>query len=180
MSLDPKNHQLPAPALGQTSDVEFDQLCGDPASVRNQGVASGPDMTKSAWRHPLVLWRDRLLTLDCYWVPGQPMWLHVFCPLCEARHGQNLNEAIKVSQDKKPFHLEATQMPSRVARQLGLTYQQLAMKLGLQHVDQLQGVLTIENPIKCTWEAEPELRRSHGLAICPWRVVIENNIARDV
>lgn len=168
-------------ALANSPRNSLEQLCGDPASpMPNHGLMSGPSMTQSAWRKPVILWRDKLLTVDCYWQPNTPLWLHLFCPLCEMRQGPNLQDALKVAQDKKHFELEPDTMPHAVAKKLGMSFEQMAQSLGLNHVNQLMGRLNVTEPIKCTWETEPELRRSHGLAVCNWRVVIENNIARDV
>jgi hypothetical protein len=35
-------------------------------------------------------------------------------------------------------------------------------------------------PIRCPWEEDETLRRSHGLAQCTWHVRIDANIATDV
>jgi hypothetical protein len=36
------------------------------------------------------------------------------------------------------------------------------------------------NEIRCTWEEDGSLRRSHGFAQCSWHVRIEGNLALDV
>jgi hypothetical protein len=153
----------------------LDELRPDPM----RGRASGTDMTNSAFRKPVILWRDRLLTMDVYAVPGEPMYINTFCPLCEMRYGENLNHSLTIKQERKPFHLEPDAMPHAVAKKTGMSFEEMARYLKLPTVQHLSGVLTFDEPFNCTWEEEPELRRAH-FAVCQWRVIVENNIARDV
>ena len=153
----------------------LDELVTDPS----RGHASGTDMTNSAFRKPVILWRDRLLTMDLYAIPGSPMYINTFCPLCEMRYGKELNHSLTIKQEAKPFQLEADAMPHAVSKKTGMSFEEMRRYLNLPTIHHLQGVITFDDPIKCTWEEEPELRRAH-FAGCQWRVVIENNIARDV
>jgi len=77
------------------------------------------------------------------------------------------------------MRLEPDAMPARVAKQLGMSYEELARYLELDNVEGLRGGLSI-GKIGCTWEEDPTARRSFGLATCQWSVVIDNNIARNV
>ena len=55
----------------------------------------------------------------------------------------------------------------------------LTVRQSQKQMEFRDGRLSVE-PFGCTWETEPELRRAFGLATCPWRVAIQNNIAKDV
>ncbi|MDP2607309.1 MAG: hypothetical protein Q8S00_32630 [Deltaproteobacteria bacterium] len=155
-------------------EKEIFQVAGDPPTPDykpKNGVMPGYNLTNTATAKPVVLWQDRLLTLDLYTLPNAPAYLHLICPKC--------HNALKVSQDRKTFSFSANELPKKIAKKTGLQYSELAADLGLTSIDQLRGVISIHDPIQCTWETEPELRRTHD-AICNWRVVIEDNIARDV
>jgi len=141
-----------------------------------RGVTSGYNLTNTAAAKPIILWEDKLLTMDVYAMPGSPMYAHIYCPQC-ARNGRQ--KMLTVRQEAKKMDFEPGQMPAKLAKTLGMTYEQLAADLELEDIQSLTGVITLE-PIACTWEEDDTARRDFGLSVCSWSVVIDNNIARNV
>ena len=96
--------------------------------------------------------REYVLTVDVYRLPGEPVKLHLICPKC--RH------LLQVTTKRKKIEFD-----TRVNQELG-------------------GRLDVER-FECTWENRdagvhvPGLLAG-GMTLCKWRVVIENNVARDV
>jgi hypothetical protein len=138
-----------------------------------RGVTSGVNFTGVAAK-PVVLYRDKLLTLDVYALPGQPMYVILYCPLCEVNRPPDApqNQSLRISEDNKKIDFD----PMATPKIPGFTSQELAQYLGREEV---RGRISIE-PFRCTWEEKSDLRRGFGLGVCTWNVVIENNIARDV
>lgn len=151
---------------------ELFQVYGDPG----RGVTTGYDLTKNAAVRPLILWEDKLLTVDIYAMPGTPMYGHIYCPQC-ARNGRQ--SLLTIRQEAKSMNLDVDAMPARVAKALNMTYEELARYLDLGSVNELKGVLSVEK-IGCSWEEDPTAKRTFGFATCPWSVVIDQNIARSV
>jgi hypothetical protein len=132
-----------------------------------RGMTSGYNLTNTAAAKPLILWEDKLLTMDVYAMPNTPMYGHIYCPQCARNGRQNM---LTVRQEAKQMNFEPGQMPAKLAKHLGMSYDQLALDLGLEHVSHLAGVISVEK-IACSWD---------GLSVCSWSVVIDNNIARNV
>lgn len=158
------------------------QVAGDPPVPGGRGSAPGYNLANTAAAKPLVLYGDRLLTVDYYRMEGAPDYLLLICPKC----GPNLSDhpgeharSLRVGGDRKRFHIE-NDFPRTILKKLGETPESLARKLGYGDcVDAIRGVLTIEEPIGCVWEPDPTLHRGYGFGVCNWRVVIEGGIARD-
>ncbi len=158
------------------SKKELFQLSGD----KSQGITAGSNLTNSALCHPVVLYRgrgmERLLTIDVFALPGEPMYAIVYCPLCQTRDPENKhNRSLTIKEANKKIDVD----PKAFPRIPGFTTEELVRELGLQHRDELLGRISIE-PFGCTWEEEPELKRDFGMSCCTWKVAINNNIARDV
>jgi hypothetical protein len=142
----------------------------DPSGTGIVGRAVGEhDFSKNADGHPIVLYRtkegqDFFLTVDVHQLPGQPMTIYLYCPLC--------NNHLTIRQDNKAIDYD----PHARVKLPGYTADEVVAGLG---VAGLGGRLSVE-PFRCTWEEKPDLRRSYGFGVCNWSVVIENNVARNV
>ena len=152
------------------SKKEIFHVSGD----QHRGVTSGVNLNNSALCKPVVMYRDLFLTLDVYEMPGVPMYIVVRCPLCQMRDPNSQGMDLTIKADQKAIELD----PKKVPKFPGWNTKELARELGLQSVNDLRGLLSVE-PFKCTWEAEPGLKRDFGFSRCTWSVSIRNNIARD-
>lgn len=156
---------------------EVFQIYGDQADPsRSKGLMPTYNLTNTAASKPVILWEDMLLTMDVYTLPNAPSYGIIFCPQC-ARNGRH--NALRISQENKRFEIDLDRKPLELLKRLGMTADQLAQDLGLSHVDDLNGTISTE-PIRCSWEEEPDLQRSFGLGVCGWHVAIDNNVARNV
>lgn len=155
---------------------ELFPIAGD-NPTQNRGVVSGPNFTGAAEAKPIVLWRDRLLTLDVYQLPNQPMYVILYCPICMG--GEKNDHSLRITEDNKAIDFDPKAMPKIP----GFTHDELVHSLGLSHKSEIAGRISIE-PFGCTWEAEADLKRATGhiggFSVCPWNVEITNNIAKDV
>src|SRR5262245_33277970 len=76
---------------------ELHYICGDkpdPSGKSNlRGVEAGIDLKKSAFAHPLIRWRDRVIEGDLYLEANNVLRLHLICPKCstpEIPHGLHI------------------------------------------------------------------------------------------
>ncbi len=155
---------------------EIFQIAGD----QSQGISAGVNLTNSALCKPVVFYRgrgiERFLSLDVYALPGTPMYVVIYCPLCEIRDpGNKLNRSLTIKEDNKKIDLD----PKALPKIPGWSTKDLVSYLELQNQDELRGRISIE-PFGCTWEEDPTLKRAgFGLSCCDWKVSITNNIAKD-
>lgn len=154
----------------------------DPAGTSLVGKTSGVNLGRNTVATPVVLWRDRLLTVDLYKMPGAPMYAVLYCPICANRAAAEGRQphALRITQDNKKMGFT----PGAIPRIPGFTSQELVHYLGAPSIESISGKLSIE-PFACTWEASPEEKtnkNSHiiGLTRCNWHVAIDNNIAKDL
>ena len=155
--------------------IAGDQL--DPAGTGLRGKTAGYNLGANVAARPIVLWRDRLLTVDLYSMPGAPMYAIIYCPICaDAAVSQGREvPSLKIDQRNKKIEFEPG-VPPKIP---GFSTSELVKYLGAQSAEDIAGRLSIET-FGCSWEAEPTLRRQFGLGVCNWRVTIDNNVARDV
>lgn len=119
--------------------------------------------------HPIVLYKSKdgqefFLTLDVHQIPGQPITVYLYCPLC--------NNHLTIRQDNKAIDYD----PSASVKFPGRVNEEVMAGLG---VASLGGRISIA-PFRCTWEEKPDLRRSYGFGVCGWAVAIDNNVAKNV
>jgi hypothetical protein len=141
----------------------------DPSGTGQRGLAPGVDLSKSAVGHPVILYRTKegkefFLTADVYAIPGEPMAVHVYCPLC--------SNHLTIRQDNKAIDYDR----HATVKIPGYRTEEILAGLGLPD---LGGRLSVE-PFRCSWETVPDLRREFGFGVCTWSVVIDNNLARNV
>ncbi len=134
----------------------------DPAGTGLRGRASTLRLDRTAMGHPKIVYKDFLLEGDVYALPDAPKYLHLICPLCR--------RALRITQDNKTIDYDPALAP-KIVPQL--------RNCGVDDGPYWGGALSVER-FECTWETDPEIRRQFGLAMCNWRVEIENNVARDV
>jgi hypothetical protein len=160
----------------QANKKELFHVSGDQHNGAAQG-ATGMNLNNSALCHPVVYYPKKgiFLTLDVFDMPGTPRYVVVRCPVCQARNPNAEGMDLTIKEDQKEMSIDAKALPKID----GFTTSELVQGLGLQHPDELRGRISIE-PFGCTWEAEPELRRSFGFSCCEWNVAIKNNIMVDV
>ena len=156
------------------SKKEFFHVSGD----RQQGVTSGFNLNQSALCHPVV-WYPRMgefLTLDVFSVPGAPLYAVIRCPVCLAKNPRKEPpNDLTIKADQKDIDLDLKALP----RFPGFDLQEVVQGLGLQSLNDIRGRISISE-FGCVWEEEEDLKRDFGLSCCPWNVVIENNVMRDV
>lgn len=145
----------------------------DPAGTGLRGLAPGLDLQRSAAGHPMLLWRhaggELIIEADVYKLPGQPTYIHLLCPKCLQAGRTN---GLRITQERKAISYDASLEPPTFP---GWTEQQMrhAFPRGAG------GLLSVE-AFRCTWEEEPDRRRTFGLATCGWSVAIERNVIREV
>ncbi len=66
-------------APGGRRERELVHIAGD----MDRGISSTVDLTTGAIGHPKVTYRDFVLELDVYAMPGEPMKVHLICPRCQ-------------------------------------------------------------------------------------------------
>lgn len=146
----------------------------DPTGMTNtRGVAPGYDLTGSALGHPMLLHRlygkEMVLEADVYKMDGEPMYIHLICPMCLAN---GRTSALRIVEGKKKLsydpRADVPTFPGWSRDQMLHTFPH-----------GLGGLLSVE-PFGCTWEESPELQRGFGLSCCTWKVAIDNNVVRHV
>lgn len=156
----------------------------DPVGLsRGRGAVASTNLHKSAISKPVVLYRDRLLTVDVYRGPvGEPDYLLLFCPLCIDRYtrwGRKEVPSLRIRADNKAWQCEIKELPTRVLKELHMKPEELVTYLKLQTIDDIRGKLSCQE-FRCTWEPEPGLKKQYGFGQCSWHVAIDENIVRDV
>lgn len=154
-----------SPASGMSpKERELFNICGDAPDPSGRTSARGMQSTlhlgRAKYGEPKVFYKsrggvERLLTVDVYKVEGAPLEIFLFCPLCSTEdHPHNL----RLTSDQKAIDYKVDELVHRGGR------------------------LNVSDPIGCTWEIDGT--RAVGIVsttnLCRWRVVIENNVARDV
>lgn len=163
--------------MNQTSKEIF-HVAGDmpdPAGSGKRGVAPGYQLNKTAIGHPLLFYRlptgvEIVLEADVYKLDNQPMYVHILCPLC-AMLGRN--NGLRIEQGHKEMHYD----PDATLRRMPEGWSRDNLRRAFP--DGVGGVFSCSQ-VQCAWEVTPELRRQTGFAVCPWRVVIDENIVRNV
>jgi hypothetical protein len=132
----------------------------DPSGMSSmRGHQTTYNLERTKYGEPKVKYRDRtgqefLLTVDVYKYEGAPMEVLLFCPNCSQKGAMH---TLRITEERK--HIEYD--PERNV--------------------ELGGRLDVER-FGCSHELDAQ--KGVGLVsssnLCRWRVVIENNIARDV
>lgn len=150
------------------------QIAGD---GRSKGV-SQMNLANAATLNPVVYYKgrgmERFLTLDVYQLPNTPMYVLLYCPLCQARNPNIPPKGLTIKEDQKKIHLD----PNAFPKFPGITNQELVSHLGLDSLNDLRGLISIET-FECTFEEDPTLTRGFGFSGCGWKISIDNNIAKD-
>jgi hypothetical protein len=146
---------------------ELFQIAGDApdptGATGARGHMAGVNFTQTAFGRPWVkvphpVGEDRWLEVDVYKLEGEPMYIHLICPMC--------GNALRITQDQKAIDYDPHRPPP-IAAELRALNPQAAV----------DGTLSVE-AFACTWEEEPDLKRDFGFAKCGWRVAIDRNVAR--
>jgi hypothetical protein len=157
----------------------------DPGGTGLSSAAPGYDLTRGALGHPQLIMPlpgggDLFFEADVYAPAAEPMYIYINCPLCMT-HDRTIQ--LRIRGDAKSFSYEVDQVPRPFP---GWNAQRMREEISKVFAEQgrplppgLGGTLTIADPIRCTFEADPSLRRSVD-PLCPWRVRIENNVVRLV
>lgn len=129
--------------------VYDDVRAGDVVDPSGRGMVGGYNATRHA-AHPIVRWKDVLLTCDVYQHVGEPMEVHLYCPKCAQHNGAK--HMLRITQGKKKVEYDPKEL----------------VHLG--------GRLNVE---RFTCGFTP-VGQSFGFNInkCGWSVEIANNIAR--
>ncbi len=141
----------------------------DPSGTGLVGRSVGEQNLSGADGHPIILYKakdgtDFFLTADVHTIPGQPITVYIYCPLC--------NNHLTIKQTNKAIDYD----PQASVKFPGYSAPEVMAGLG---VASLGGRLSIE-PFRCSWEEKPDLRRSFGFGVCEFSIAIDNNVARNV
>lgn len=156
-------------------DVERDVR--DPGGTHLRGDAPGYQLDQTARGRPILFWRmpdgqEIIERVEVYQVPGEPMEVHLKCLLCFAA-GQT-NNGLRITQG----HKEVSYDPYGVMKRLPEGWSREDLARNFPHGT--GGLLSVSE-FQCAWEISTEFRGAFpGMAVCPWRVVIEDNIIRTV
>lgn len=136
----------------------------DPMGGRARGYQSTMHLEKMKIGVPKVVYKHAgatfEITVDVYQTPGEPMELHLYCPMCSRKGAMH---TLRITADKKSIQYDpADHSPVGDVADRG-------------------GRLDVE-AFKCTWELDGtrEVSAVSSMNLCGWSVVIENNIARNV
>lgn len=162
-------------AIAQAKEKELVHIGGDVPdptgqSSRARGVQTTYDLERTKFGEPKVRYKDRagveyLLTVDVYKYEGAPLEVILFCPMCSEKGAMH---ALRMSQGKKEIFYDPDYNPMVPWGEGGRPIE-------------LGGRLSIE-PFGCTHEldATKKVGVVSSANLCRWRVIIDNNIARDV
>ena len=103
-------------------------------------------------REVIVTYKEYVLTVDIYQIPGEPTKVHLICPRC--------HHALSISAERKAIDFD----PKAGDPKLG----------GRLSIEPFQ--CTWELPDAGEHKAG---LKSGGLTLCKWKAGIENNVARD-
>lgn len=147
------------------------QLAGDVPDptgyTQNLGIQSTHRLNAGK-REVLVLYKDLILTVDVYALPGEPTQVHVICPRCR--------KPSRITAENKAIDFDPAGInPMRNAILRVSAAPEIA---GLADF----GRLSVE-PFECAWELGGDRHVVGGLhtgvSLCRQRLVIDDNRARD-
>jgi len=76
----------PSPIEQPSGKRELVQIAGDapdPSGISDRiGATSTLRMSDTALCHPIITYKDFVLTADVYQTPSEPMFIHLICPKC--------------------------------------------------------------------------------------------------
>jgi hypothetical protein len=135
---------------------ELEHLAGDDPALRGDGPLTRQGdiaLTANALGKPRVRYKDRMIFVEVYQHPGEPMQVHWMCPRCGPLNDARMST---IRGDRKRIEYD----PRRQVED--------------------GGQLNVE-AFECPWELESKGRRmDFGLGLCGLKLVIDNNIAREV
>lgn len=143
------------PVTYDPSRETLEHLAGDDPRRHAGAVESTRqvDLERNALGRVRVRFRDVVVFAEVYQHPGEPLQLHWMCPRCGPLNAKRMSS---IRGDRKRIEYDAR-----------------------QNLDD-GGRLDVETFV-CPWELESEGRRMEfGLGLCGLRLVIANNIAREV
>ena len=133
----------------------LEHLVGDDPSLHTGPTQSvrDLDMSRNALGKARVRYRDMMIFVEVYQHPGEPIQIHWMCPRCGLLNAKRMSS---IRGDRKRIDFDAR-----------------------RNVED-GGRLDVETFV-CPWELESDGRRMEfGLGMCGLRLVIDNNIAREV
>ncbi len=157
---------------GDTPETVRDTDPDRPGAIRS---AMTYDLASTAVGHPMVQYKTAdgrrfLLTTDLYKFEGEPFKLVLHCPICSRPEEMHV---LSINGDRKKIEFEPDVNFLLVA---GDAERPPAFSGGRLNVERFG----------CTWELVTKQEVSQGDAraivggnLCRWRVVVENNVARD-
>lgn len=140
----------------QKKRQEMVQLAGDP----EHGYTSTTRLDTMK-QEVFVTYKDFLLTVDVYALPGQPLELVYVCPKCR-KQGRITGDRKTIEFD--PHASRVMPLPNGAKVHTG-------------------GALSVE-PFQCSWEMPDAGEhkagiRSGGITLCNLKIAIDNNVGKD-
>jgi hypothetical protein len=153
-----------SPVAQQAHDPrELVTLGGDDA----EGFATTYNMSKSAFAHPYVFYKDLVLRFDAYRSEGEPLRIHLMCPRCG-------NYSWLRSDQKQIDHDMSRPPPETLMQRLAPAERRQAF---------IGGELSVEK-FTCSWELRSAGKHvpglvGGGLSLCKLTLAIDHNVAKD-
>ncbi len=150
---------------------ELVQLAGDApdptGTTTHRGALSTMRLTGGK-QEVVVVHKDVFLTVDVYALPGEPMKIHLLCPRC--------HKHLTIPGYRKAISFEPGE---RNPQRTTIVASGRPELVGMADL----GRLSVEQ-FECTWEIGEDKHVTGGLhtgvSLCRLRLVIDNNIAREV
>lgn len=153
---------------------ELVQLAGDapdPTGTTNHRGALSTMRLTGGKQEIIVVHKDVFLTVDVYALPGEPMKIHLLCPRC--------HKHLTIPGYRKAILFEPGERNPQRSTIVASGRPELVSMADL-------GRLSVEQ-FECTWEigdvkhVSSGIRGVHtGASLCRLRLVIDNNVAREV
>ena len=165
-------HGDPTSPLAPVRAPAVVQLAGDVPDPLGQHAGGGFQSTThldTGKQEVIVLFKDLILTVDVFALPGEPLHLHLQCPRCQ--------KVSRVSAERKAidFDPKAANPVLRDVLALGQMPPEVLAVAAL-------GDLSIE-PFECTWEiggaAHVRGGVHTGASLCRLRLAIDHNRAKE-
>jgi len=157
-------------ATGKPREVV--QLAGDAPDPTHLSSARGLQSTHNliaGKQEVLVLYKDLVMTIDVYAVPGEPLKVHMICPRC---HKLGTISGDRKAIDFEPLAANPAQSDIVAMGEVPPTVRAMSA----------HGRISIE-PFECAWEIgdDRHVAGSHhtGVTLCRQKLAIDNNRAKD-
>lgn len=167
--------QVVRPGSSKKAIVRLAGDAVDPTGVTSHRGIESTQRLDGAKQICSVVFKDTVLEVDVYAIPGSPLELIFMCPRCRKQS--------RITQEMKAIEFEqGSTRPVRLPDGQTVAYGR-PLRLADGHLLQNAGTLSVE-PFQCSWElpdanAHTPGIRAGGLTLCRLKLVIDQNVARE-